>query len=809
MNKLFHALKKYYSINLPLLFLFLGLRCFEYFLTAKKFFFIDCPLCLELKGLYYDLWTWIFYCLLLLVPFASIYIVKPRIAILWQHFLNILFILIYISLIITFSERSTPFDHEFFVREGGDTWETIVNLATGTPLLLLIPILFIAVYFLLYFLMRKLEGKFESKRIGLYLCGINLFSLVFMANSIPKSDKFKIIAEYYLTTNKIMFFAIDSYEYFKDNKQDFPEDNNEPATADLSAFSDFLKQYDFEYSDSAYPLMHAEQSKDVLGNYFNLKKENPNIVFILVEGLSRNYSGDGAMVGSFTPFLDSLAKQSLYWENCLSSTLGSFGVLPSTLGALPYGEKGFTNLDKYPDHLSLIKILRNNGYLSYYFSGASLSFDNFGKFMRQQGTDYTLMDFGDYPKMPAGPNGIGSTGYADDVLFKRSLEVLNQFNKTPYISVYFTLSTHNPFMFEQKSMYDKLFENRISSMNIDPKIRETLHSAKNFLSSMLFADNCIREFINSYKSRPEYNNTIFIITGDHANGSVPTNNEIYYRHTPLIIFSPLLKQPEKFSCINTHNNIPQTLLALLNKNSLLSKFPDKVHWVGDVLDTAKEFRNIHTMPLVTRNYSVNNIIKNNWYCTGNSLYKIMPEMKLQQVRNDSVLNNLQKILKSYCLINNYVCQNNKLYDNVHTVKMTPVYSSKTYNENNVTNGSFSFLNFNIPKSFTGNLCYNLSFEIYCDSTKKSNLPLVVISLNDATGKGLYWGKKDIIADGQDKNNTWIRFNDDDIFNLENFDQSRNLSLNIYLWNPDKGHFKIRNVNMQLYYTSAASSGAEL
>jgi len=96
-------------------------------------------------------------------------------------------------------------------------------------------------------------------------------------------------------------------------------------------------------ADVEYPLIKRPEIENVLGEYFNLKEDSPNIVFIRVEGLGRDFVGEGAEYGGFTPFLDSLTTQSLYWENFLSNTGRTFGVLPSLLGSLPFGKVDLWN----------------------------------------------------------------------------------------------------------------------------------------------------------------------------------------------------------------------------------------------------------------------------------------------------------------------------------------------------------------------------------------------------------------------------------------------------------------------------------
>ena len=47
-------------------------------------------------------------------------------------------------------------------------------------------------------------------------------------------------------------------------------------------------------SDVEYPMIHSVPIENVLGEYFELKDEKPNIVFIMVEGLGRDFVGEGA-----------------------------------------------------------------------------------------------------------------------------------------------------------------------------------------------------------------------------------------------------------------------------------------------------------------------------------------------------------------------------------------------------------------------------------------------------------------------------------------------------------------------------------
>jgi len=114
-----------------------------------------------------------------------------------------------------------------------------------------------------------------------------------------------------------------------------------------------------------------------LSPFFKGKPYPSNIVIVVVEGLGRAFTNDGAYLGNFTPFIDSLSGKSLYWKNFLSEGGRTFAVLPSILGSLPFAKKWFLELgDGMPAHLSLLSLLKYNGYHTSFYYGGDSKFDN-------------------------------------------------------------------------------------------------------------------------------------------------------------------------------------------------------------------------------------------------------------------------------------------------------------------------------------------------------------------------------------------------------------------------------------------------
>jgi uncharacterized sulfatase len=142
-----------------------------------------------------------------------------------------------------------------------------------------------------------------------------------------------------LLTDKFNFFAASSWDHFFHSNEgiDIYADSYIPAE-DAAAHDVFIRHYPDEAS---YPFLYKDSATDVLTPFFTHSETPPNIVLLIVEGLGRAFTNDHAYLGNFTPFLDSLSRKSLYWENFLSSGGRTFAVLPSILGSLPFGKNGF------------------------------------------------------------------------------------------------------------------------------------------------------------------------------------------------------------------------------------------------------------------------------------------------------------------------------------------------------------------------------------------------------------------------------------------------------------------------------------
>ena len=102
---------------------------------------------------------------------------------------------------------------------------------------------------------------------------------------------------------------------------------------------------------------------------------------------------------------------------------------------------------------------------------------------------------------------------------------------------------------------------------------------KNQLVSVLNADDALKQFFENYSKRPDFSKTIFFVTGDHSMPEILLQSKIDRFHVPMMIYSPLLKEPKRFQKTVSHFDIAPSILAYYRKNYNL-RTPSTVAWVG-------------------------------------------------------------------------------------------------------------------------------------------------------------------------------------------------------------------------------------
>lgn len=378
--------------------------------------------------------------------------------------------------------------------------------------------------------------------------------------------------------------------------------------------------------DTAYPFEHPETTPDTLGPLLSLDPQNPpHLVFVVVEGLGRSFSGPGARLGSFTPFLDTLAQRSLYWENFLATQGRTFAVLPSVLGSLPFAPYG----EQPIAHDSLPSLLKTQGYQLRYFSGSDLTFDRQGPLLQTMGVQQ-FWSMSDY-KAPA--QKLSEWGYPDGDLMDA---VLTQAWPTaPSVTVVQTMSMHTPFVVPRMAHWRQQVQDRIQALGFDEKQREAALRQQDIYASILYTDDALRSFFERLSLRPTWKNTIVIITGDHRLPEIPMDTRIERYHVPLILHSPLLREPRRIKALSSHADIAPSLLAMLSHRYGWA-MPQRVHWMGQGLDLHTQWRNLHTVALQQTKTELSDYISGEYYLAQDRLMTLQDGLLTAPEENPAV-----------------------------------------------------------------------------------------------------------------------------------------------------------------------------
>jgi len=592
----------------------------------------------------------------------------------WENFrpkygFNLVFVVLALLLII--EAMLISYYCTALVPLGSDLWsygfdeisETIFDSGSMTVGLIVGILIVMAMFYGLY----KITSKHYHYISKMYPFTIILFSMFIMTMFIDGKP---------INQNKIQYLALNLYETSKEDTS-----------------------YD---SEVEYPLIKKEPVQDVLGVYFELKEERPNIVFIMVEGLGRDFVGEGAEYQGFTPFLDSLTTKSLYWENCLSNTGQTFGVLPSLLGSLPFGKSGFMELEKYPNKLTLFGILKNNGYHTSFYQGANSTFDNVDRFLKSEDVDFVLdkSGFGSTYELQAEDAAGSSWGYPDKELFKKSMS-LSREAKQPRIEVYLTTSTHEPFIPPQQDFYKSKLQQILSNGQHQGKVKKTIKKNDNVFATLLYSDNALKYAFEEFKRQPDYDNTIFIVTGTHSLMTIPQRNDLGRFHVPLIMYSPMLKSSKKIGAVSSHFDVTPTLLALLEDKYDL-EVPKTVAWMGNAIDTQSEFQSLKDIPLMRNKNELKDYVSGNKFYSGGKLYEIDENMNLSTY---SGVSSAEEKLESFKSVNAYVTNNDRIIPDssaIFSVQKGGFTDSEIVYINSVYNGE------NLDKVYT--IAKELAFE---------------------------------------------------------------------------------------------------
>ncbi len=503
-------------------------------------------------------------------------------------------------------------------------------------------------FFLSYWLNKRITTESKVNTALFYSSLLAFFTLPF-AHFRFEND----LAKEGLANNRLILFVDQSIRYGltpeSDIKTIFPRDFKQ---LDVSFYSNSTE-------NPLFPLWHKLPAKSVLDPYFNPTSDGkaPNVVFIIVESLSSDLCGERAYkTGHIMPFLDELAEKSLYFPNTFSTSQRTHNVLPATLSSVPNVMDGnvFQQIE-FPNHWSLMRLL-NKTYQTRFFCGVYLEYLNMRGFMNYQKADYLVDDWSE--EAIAHNAAVGSPwGFPDEDLFKQSFVDLPEENEEPLFDVFLTISTHDPFVYPNKGKYTKIVKRNAKRIK-DREMRLNIAENAEKFGSFAYTDAALRAYINTWKQREDFENTIFIITGDHGS-ELYTPNKLTKYNVPIIIYSPLLKEGKMSHSVVSHLDITPTIYNYLRLR-YNKKLPPSVPFVGKELVIDSAFNTKRSLVFTTNKLKTSELFYNGFAYLENTLFSVNENFEITESPDVFLKNKLKKQLELYQLFSQYTIRQNHL-----------------------------------------------------------------------------------------------------------------------------------------------------
>jgi len=457
------------------------------------------------------------------------------------------------------------------------THEVVANIKESYPLPLLIGgvLLITASVLFLFFRRNAFADTFSNKvplKVRLSVLGaafiVSLFYGFFINNYQAEWSANRYNSE--ISKSGIYSF----FAAFRNSQMKYDEFytsvNNDNAFAMVR---DKLKSPDSKFTKNGYSIHRT--ITDSLAS-----ETKKNVVFILVESLSGSFLKEFGNQHNITPFLDSLAQKSIFFENLYATgTRTVRGMEAVTLCIPPTPGQSIV---KRPDNHNLFTInsvFKSRKYDCNFFYGGDGYFDNMNSYFG--GNGFNIYDRGRgsvlSDDIKTTRNNIGDSevtfenawGICDEDIFNKMLKVADKQyqNNQPFFNFIMTTSNHRPFTY--------------------PSGKIDIPSGNSREGAVKYTDFALRDMFKKARSKPWFKNTVFVIIADHCASSAGKDEiDVANYHIPAFIVNLAEADNQKIEKQCSQIDLFPTLFSLLHWSY------DSDFFGKNVLDPAFEDRSL-------------------------------------------------------------------------------------------------------------------------------------------------------------------------------------------------------------------------
>lgn len=268
-----------------------------------------------------------------------------------------------------------------------------------------------------------------------------------------------------------------------------------------------------------------------------------NVVLVAMESMSASFLGVFGNKQPLTPNLDMLFNSGLtYTSFYATGTRTVRGLEALMLSLPPTPGQSILRRPNSDNMFNLGTVFREKGYTTQFVYGGYAYFDNMKEWF--ESNHFQVVDRSDFPSSEI---QFGNAwGVCDEDLFTQVLKQQDQIVKSGknFFQVVLNTSNHRPYTYPEG------------------KIDMPPHNGRE--GAIKYSDFAIGKFIEEAKTKPWFNDTIFVFVADH-DASVAGGTDIPVKDylIPVIFYSPGNIKPEKVAKLASQIDLGPTLLGLL------------------------------------------------------------------------------------------------------------------------------------------------------------------------------------------------------------------------------------------------------
>jgi phosphoglycerol transferase MdoB-like AlkP superfamily enzyme len=355
--------------------------------------------------------------------------------------------------------------------------------------------------------------------------------------------------------------------------------NNEISKAGIYSFFaelrnnklDFKTFYTSISDEEAFKIVRTnlqEENARFIANDFSIKRKitdsldtnkKPNVVFILIESMSGSFMSEFGNEEKITPFLDSIANESLFFKNLYATGNRTVrGMEAVTLSIPPTPGQSIVKRPNNANLYTISNVFKSKNYQCNFFYGGDGYFDNMNAFYGGNGFDIydrgrgsILSDAIKTTRHNIEDNEVtfeNAWGICDEDIYNKMIKVADEYHQKnkPFLNFIMTTSNHRPYTY--------------------PNNKIDIPSGTGRNGAVKYSDYALQQMFTKAKNKPWFKNTIFVFVADHCASSAGKDEiDVKNYQIPAIIYGQNLIHPKKVTKLCSQIDVFPTLF-------------DQLHW---------------------------------------------------------------------------------------------------------------------------------------------------------------------------------------------------------------------------------------